>query len=47
MQRLYPTIHNNRDDFGLPAYEVRGTDIYPTIHNKYDEFGPPTYQLRD
>lgn len=46
MANIYPTIHNKSDAFGLPIYELRGTDIYPTVHNKRDAFGLPVFELR-
>ncbi len=44
--QLYPTIHNEHDDFGLPIYEMRENRLYPTIHNNYDDFGLPAYEIR-
>jgi len=43
---IYPTVHNQRDTFGLAVYEIRGQEIYPTVHNQRDTFGLAVYEIR-
>lgn len=35
MSKLYPTIFNELEDFGPPAYKQRGNEFYPTIYNRF------------
>lgn len=44
--KLYPTVNNQRDTYGLPAYEVRGQELYPTVNNQHDRYGLPAYEMR-
>jgi hypothetical protein len=44
--KVYPTGHNSRDTYGLPAYEVRGRNLYPTVHNPHFSYGLPPYDPR-
>ena len=45
MSSWRPTVHNQHDEWGLPAYEIRGSVIYPTIHNERHEWGMPVYEI--
>lgn len=44
--KLYPTIHNKRDPYGLAAYKFRGQRVYPTANNKWDTYGLAAYKVR-
>ena len=46
MRSWRPTIHNSRMPYGLPAYDVRGSDVYPTVHHDLDPYGLPAYEIR-
>jgi hypothetical protein len=46
MAKLYPTVHNKTQDFGVPSYEIRGDKLYPTVHNKTQDFGVPSFEVR-
>ncbi|MET1086252.1 MAG: hypothetical protein ABWY04_03890, partial [Arthrobacter sp.] len=35
---LFPTVHNRRDAYALPAYDISGQWVYPS---RYNVFGPP------
>ncbi|PYF96350.1 hypothetical protein SAMN05216184_11910 [Georgenia satyanarayanai] len=44
--KCYPTVHNQRHTYGLPAYELRDSKLYPTVHNQYDTYGLPAFEIR-
>lgn len=45
IMKLYPTIHSALP-YGLPQYEIRGTQVYPTVNNARDTFGLPVFDRR-
>jgi hypothetical protein len=47
MSRLYPTVYNQNVPFGVPTYEIRGTQVYPTVHNKRDRYGGSVFEIRE
>ena len=44
---VYPSVHNDVDDYGVPAFEIRGDAVYPSVHNDRYDFGLPAFELRD
>jgi hypothetical protein len=48
MAFLYITVHHpDQSCFGLPQYEIRGSQIYITVHHPdQSRFGLPQYEIR-
>ncbi|MFJ4233766.1 hypothetical protein [Cellulosimicrobium cellulans] len=45
-RKVYPTLHNAADQYGLPTFDVREQKLYPTVHNSRFSYGLPSYDRR-
>lgn len=44
---LFPTVHNRRDTYALPAYEINGQWVYPSRYSSGRSTQLPVYILED
>jgi hypothetical protein len=44
---LFPSAHNRRDPYALPAFEINGQWVYPSRYNTYLSPQLPVYVLED
>jgi len=42
---LYPSAHNRRDPYALPAFDIRGQWVYPSRYNEYMPPQLPVYMF--
>lgn len=42
---LYPSAHNRRDPYALPAFDIRGQWVYPSRYNEYMAPQLPVYMF--
>ncbi|GAA3697892.1 hypothetical protein GCM10023081_38590 [Arthrobacter ginkgonis] len=40
---LFPTVHNRRDTYAVPAYEIKGHWVYPSRYNLFQSPQLPVY----